>query len=102
MGIKEKIIAFIDNIYLSLRRNQVLLLIIKNQEKIMADLTKLQASADANKTAVAALIAYIGTLSAADQPAVDAIQAEVDASTASLNGIIPAAPVAPAPAAPSA
>ena len=62
----------------------------------MADLSKLQASADANKVAVTAVIAFIGTLSAVDQPAVDAIQAEVDASTASLTAILPvAAPVAP-------
>lgn len=61
----------------------------------MADLTKLQASADANKAAVAAIGTFIGTLSAADQPAVDAIQAEVDASTAALTALIPVAPVAP-------
>lgn len=74
----------------------IILLIILKFKKLMADLSKLQASVDANKDAVAAVAAYVGTLSAADQPAIDSLQAEVDANTAALKAILPPAP-APAP-----
>lgn len=78
--------------------HQMLIRIINNQEKIMADVTGLQAADAALKAEVTqAITDWQAALTAAngDQAAVDAVTADMNATVAQLQGADPATPVTP-------
>ena len=84
--------------------HQMLIRIIDNQEKIMADVTGLQAADTALKSEIATFIAdWQAALAAAngDQAAVDAVTADMQATIAQLQASDPAVTVTP-PAPPAA
>jgi hypothetical protein len=75
--------------------------ILERLEKIMADLTVLNAAVADNTTAVAAVQAEVASLNAGtDQTAIDAAAAQIGTNNTALNALVPtpAAPVAAAPA----
>lgn len=60
----------------------------------MANLKGLQDAVVANAQAISDVNAYVQTISATDQTAIDNITAAIVANTAALEAIIPVAPVA--------
>lgn len=78
--------------------------ILKNQEKIMGDLTSLQAAVTKEETVEASVVTLLQQLSAAiaalpvnDQAAIDALAAQVNADSATLAAAVTAnTPAAPA------
>lgn len=85
--------AFLHAHHHGLDDRTLLIKILENQNEIMADLTKLQASVAANTEATNAAVKLITSTSPTDQADVDALTSAVDANTAALT-----AAVAPAPA----
>lgn len=76
----------------------MLIKILQNEEKIMADVTALQAADTALKSEIATFIAdWQAALSAAngDQAAVDAVTADMNATIAQLQASDPAVTVTP-------
>jgi hypothetical protein len=66
--------------------------LLRNQEKIVADFTAVNAKLETLTAAIGALETRVAALSANDQPAVDAIGTAIDNAVTALNGIAPTPP----------